>query len=159
MKMIGESFWRIDTHEGAKEFLEQYDISPYQYIFEHENFHITRIFPENYQFIALLDWEGKPENILYLEEKDHLMVYNTIEGEIFNSDGMTFFSLIQDCKRAGTFCIENSPYSYQLKSQEDIASDLDSSIEDVLQNIIHYCEELSIECCPNKENVLIVRQL
>lgn len=86
MKIFGKLCNRIDTNAGKEKFMKFYDIDPYQYVFEYELFHVTRIFPKQFKYVAFLESDSKPRQVFVLEDEEHLMVYNDIESEIFNTD-------------------------------------------------------------------------
>ena len=158
MKIIGKLCDRIDTLEGKEEFQKLYDLDPYQYIFEHELFHISRLFESDYKYIVFLESDAQPRQVFYLEPEEHIMVYNDIEDEIFNTDSMAFFSLIREGNRIATFCTEHSPWSFKLDNEESV-SDLDLSAEEILENINSYCKGKELTHLATTENTLIVRAL
>lgn len=158
MKIFGKLCNRIDTKEGKEKFIHFYNIDPYQYIFEYELFNVNRIFPNKFKYIAFLESDSEPRQVFVLEKEEHLMVYNDIESEIFNTDSMAFFSLIRECKRIGTFCTEHSPYSFSLDNQECLDSECFNS-EEIIQNITDFCSSDSSDEVPNMNNVLVVRAL
>lgn len=158
MKIIGRLCDRIDTIEGRAEFKSTYNIDPFEYVFEYELFNISRLFAPKYQYLAFLEYDGVPRQVFYLEPEEHIMVYNTIPGEIFNTDTMAFFSLIRDCSRIATFCTEHSPWSFQV-SDTDSVKEMDMTAETLLKNINDYCEGKDIPHLATIENTLIIRAL
>lgn len=158
MKIVGNLCDRIDTTEGRSEFKSMYDIDPFEYAFNYELFNISRIFPKQYQYLAFLEYDGSARQIFYIEPNEHIMVYNTIAGEIFNTDSMAFFSLIRDSKRIATFCTEHSPYSFDLKDNDSI-EEMDITVDLVLENINNFCLDKGFDTLANLNNTLIIRNL
>lgn len=158
MKIIGRLCDRIDTVEGKAEFTSTYDIEPFEYVFEYELFHISRLFAPEYEYIAFLEYDGEPRQVFYLEPGEHIMVYNTIEGEIFNTDTMAFFSLIRDSSRIGTFCTEHSPWSFRASDTHSV-EEMSITSEQLLININDYCKDKELPTLATFENTLIVRAL
>ncbi len=158
MQIIGRLCDRIDTVEGKKEFIDSYDIDPYQYVFEYELFNISRLFSSEYQYLVFMEYDGEPRQVFYIEPSEHIMVYNTISGEIFNTDQMAFFSLIRDSKRIATFCTEHSPWSFSLQNTESV-EEMDMTVEQLLKNINDFCSSKKLENTATENNTLIVRAL
>lgn len=158
MKIIGKLCDRIDTIEGKEAFKESFDLDPYQYFFEYEPFHITRLFEDNYKYLVFLEYDADPRQVFYIEPGEHIMVYNDIESEIFNTDQMAFFSLIRDGNRIATFCTEHSPWSFRLDDKESL-EEMEVTSEEVLEKINTYCKGNDLEHLATIENTLIVRNL
>ena len=76
MRILGKHCQRVDTQEGNLKFQEMYTDDPYKFIFEHELFNISRIFNDTYQYIVFLGYESTPNQIFYIEEDEHLMIWN-----------------------------------------------------------------------------------
>lgn len=158
MQIIGRLCDRVDTVEGIKSFIESYDVDPYKYIFEREIFNVSRIFEKEYKYLAFLEYDGDARQVFYLEPEEHIMVYNDIEGEIFNTDSMAFFSLIRDGHRIATFCTEHSPWSFPVSDNESV-NEMDLTTEEVLEKINTYCSTYNLETPANLNNTLIIRAL
>ena len=115
-------------------------------------------FSNKFKYIAFLESDAEPRQVFFLEKEEHLMVYNDIESEIFNTDSMAFFSLIRESKRIGTFCTEHSPYYFTLDNQDSLDSEC-FNVEEIIQHITDFCSSDSSDELPNINNVLIVRAL
>ncbi|MNJ90399.1 hypothetical protein D3C87_79950 [compost metagenome] len=116
MYMYGSN-WnnRVDTEEGAKKFEDLYEMSHYKMMVEYEVFHITRVFPKQYQHIAFVESDGDVNCVYTLKENEHLMVYSDGcmgDDAVFNTDGIAFVSLIRDCKQVAMWSVDQSPYDY-----------------------------------------------
>ena len=159
MRILGKHCQRVDTQEGNLKFQEMYTDDPYKFIFEHELFNISRIFNDTYQYIVFLGYEATPNQIFYIEDDEHLMIYNDIDGAIFNTDSMAFFSLIRDSKRIGTFCTEHSPYSFPLSDIDNVNTEFSLTPEEVLEKIVIFCKNAELENIATINNTLIVREL
>lgn len=158
MKIVGKLCDRIDTIEGKEAFKANYDIEPFEFLFENEIFNISRLFSPTYEYIVFLEYDAVPRQVFYIEPKEHIMVYNDIVGEIFNTDSMAFFSLIREGTRIATFCTEHSPWSFTLSDQESL-EEMDVSATDIIDNINNFCEGKELSTLANMENTLLIRNL
>jgi hypothetical protein len=160
MKIFGKCCERIDSDQDKLNFKKMYSLDPYQFIFDHELFNITRIFPNKFRYIAFLEYDASPRQVFVLDDDEHLMVYNDIKGEIFNTDQIAFFSLIKNCERVSTFYTDSSPYSFTLKNK-DCVEELEVPVKEILSSINSFCSnsEIKIEIPANIKNTLIVRTL
>lgn len=158
MNIIGNWLDRVDTPEGKEGYIKTYGHCPFETIVNHELFHLTRIFPDKYRFLAILEYDGEISQIFALEDNEHLMVYSAGAcGGIFNTDGQAFVKLIRECKQIGMWVVDNSPYDLTDEMWEEDMDEITK--EEVLNNLNSLLKTNGLKIKASNDNVLYVRQL
>lgn len=155
MLVFGKCVNRVDQGQDRDFFIEMYKQTPREYGFSAEMFNKTALWPEDVRYIAFVDYEGQIEQVFYIEDKEHVNVYNDIPGTIFNTDGMALFTLIRDCKEVAMWATNHSPWSDRLCDLDD---NYEFTIEPVLERLKIFINGKT-EFEPTPENVLIVQTL